>query len=188
MARQAMDSGNPLSADDTKQLAEYMARLVFTSVETPPPPDKWSIKLSMKLLPEEENSLSYIEQTFSCLGAYRDDSHLAAWQSSGLSATALEALTLVWRNEANSLDQLYEKLSYRGYTREVYSDAIAELRDRKYLSGVLSALRVTHEGQRFRQQVEDKTNQYFFTPWACLNVQEKKSLAGLLTKLLDNLP
>lgn len=188
VARQAMDSGNPLSAAETGQMADYMTRLVFTSVEAPPPPDKWSIKLSMKLLPEEKESLSYIEQTFSCLGAFRDDSHLAAWQSSGLSATALESLTLVWRNEASSLDQLYEKLSYRGYARQVYADAIAELRDRQYLSGVLDALRVTHEGQRFRQQVEDLTNQYFFSPWTCLNAQERKSLAGWLTKLWDNLP
>jgi len=188
LARQAMDTGNPLSAPDTSQLAEYMRRLVFTSVKSPPPPDKWSIKLSMKLLPEEMDSLSYIEQTFSCMGAYRDDSHLAAWQSAGVSATALETLTLVWREEASSLDQLYEKLSYRGYTRQVYADAIAELRDRKYLSGALGALRVTHEGQRFRQQVEDTTNKYFFAPSACLHVQERKSLAGLLTQLWDNLP
>ncbi len=188
VARQAMDSGNPLSAAETGQIADYMTKLISASIETPPPPDKWSIKLSMKLLPEENASLSYIEQTCSCLEAYRDDSHLAAWQSSSISATALETLTLVWRNEASSLDQLYEKLAYRGYPRQVYADAIAELRDRKYLSGVLDALRITHEGQRFRQQVEDLTNQYFFSPWTCLNAQERKSLAGWLTTLWDNLP
>lgn len=187
-ARQAMDEGNPLSKADTRQLAEYLGRLVNASVETPPPPEKWSIRLSMKLLPAEKDGLSYIEQTFSCLEAYRDDSHLAAWQSSGLSATALEALTLIWREEARSLDQLYEKLAFRGYSRQVYADAIAELRGRKYISGITSALRVTHEGRRYRQQVEETTNKYFFTPWLCLNEKEKSSLAGILIQLREGLP
>lgn len=187
-ARLAMDRGNPLSEAETSQLADYLTRLVFAAVETPPPPEKWSIRLSMKLLPAEKNKLSYIEQTFSCLEAYRDDSHLAAWQSSGLSATALEALTLIWREEAKSLDQLYEKLSFRGYARQVYADAIAELRRRKYISGITDALRVTHEGHRYREQVEDATNKYFFAPWICLDGQAKSSLAGILMQLRESLP
>lgn len=188
LARQAIDDANPLSEDETNQLSGYLNKLVTACLETPPPPETWSIRLSSKLLPEETNKLSYIEQTFSCLEAYRDDSHLAAWQSSRLSAVALETLTLLWREEVKSLDQLVEKVSHRGYARQVYADGIAELRSRNYVSGVNSALRVTHEGRRFRQRVEDDTNRYFFAPWTCLIDQEKNALVGILIRLRDNMP
>jgi hypothetical protein len=131
--------------------------------------------------------LPYVEQAISCLAAYRDDAHLAAWQPSGLSATALEALTFLWRGEAGSLDALCERLAHRGHQRQIYSQALAELRKRGFIEGPDSAPQVTEAGRAFRNQVEADTDRYFFAPWACLDDAEKAELADLLTRLRDGL-
>lgn len=130
---------------------------------------------------------SQAEQALSCLAAYRDDAHLSAWRPSGLSPTALEALTLLWRGEADSLETVCEKLPHRGHPPQVYAQALDELREREFIAGPDYALRVTAAGQRFRDEIEDKTNRYFFGPWTSLNEAEKVVLADLLTRLRNGL-
>lgn len=107
------------------------------------------------------------------------------WQPSGLSATALESLTLLWRGEANSLAAVCEKLAHRGHPPQVYAGALAELRERGFVEGPDSTPRVTDAGQTFRDQVEADTDCYFFVPWSCLDEAEKAELAGLLSRLRD---
>jgi hypothetical protein len=185
--RAAMDEADPLPMADSQRLAGLLDRLVQASLNAPPPPDTWSIRLSHKLMPSPGPPLPYIEQAFSCLGGYRDDAHLAAWQPSGLSATALEALTFLWRGEADSLDALCERLVHRRHPRQAYAQALARLRDRGLVAGPDSGPQVTEAGQRFRDKVEAATDHYFFAPWVCLDEAEKAELAGLLTRLRDGL-
>lgn len=185
--RSAMAFADPLSMRDSKQLADLFIRLVENSLNNPPPPDTWSIQHSYKLMPQPKPSLPYIEQAISCLAAYRDDAHLAAWRQSGLTATALETLTLLWRNQVGSLDEICNKLSYRGHLPEVYSDAITELRSFKFIAGTKRDTRVTEAGRSFRVQVEMDTDQYFFASWSCLDESEKKELETLLLALRDGL-
>lgn len=187
VARQAMAAADPLPIQDCRRLSELLDRLVQRSLETPPPPDTWSIRLSHKLMPASDPPLPYAEQAFSCLAAYRDDAHLAAWQKSELAATALEALTLLWRGEARELGQVTEKLAHRGHTPHVYEDAILELRQRGYVAGTPRALRLTDAGQRFRDQVEEDTNCYFFAPWSVLSNAEKDEAGQLADRLRDGL-
>jgi len=176
---------DPLPPVDSQRLAGLFDRLVQSSLNTPPPPDTWCISLSYKLMPAAHLPLPYTEQAISCLAGYRDDAHLAAWQPSGLSATALESLTFLWRGEADSLDAVCEKLAHRGHPRQVYAGALAELRERGFVAGPDSAPQVTEAGQTFRDQVEADTDRYFFAPWTCLDEAEKAELAGLLTRLRD---
>jgi hypothetical protein len=187
LARQAMEAADPLQPEDSKPLVRCLDQLIETSLRTPAPPDTWSIRLSYKLMPDRDPTLPYIEQALSCLSAYRDDAHLASWQDSDLSATALEALTLIWRHQAGTLDELVEKLARRGHSREVYADALAELREKDYVSGIRSALKVTERGDEFRRQVESITDLLFFAPWSCLSQGDKEELAVLFTKLEDGL-
>ena len=186
-ARQAMSSVDPLTPDEAKLLTRQFERLVQNILDTPPPPDTWSIRLSYKLMPELDQPLPYIEQSLSCLAGYRDDAHLAAWRQTGLSATALETLTLLWRGKVGSFDDLIEQLSYRGHSAEVYLDAIVELRRRKFIAGTKRTLRVTSEGQKFREQVESDTDRYFYAPWSCLSAADKHNMKRLLTSLRDGL-
>jgi hypothetical protein len=186
-ARAAMAEADPLPKADSERLSNLLDRLVQASLNTPFPPDIWCISLSHGLMPAASPPLPYIEQAISCLAAYRDDAHLAAWQPSGLSATALEALTFLWRGEADSLDALCERLAHRGHPRQVYAQALAKLRESGFIEGPDSAPQVTEAGRAFRDQVEADTDRYFFAPWACLDDAEKTQLANLLTRLRDGL-
>ena len=177
VARDAMVSADPLSLKDSQSLAELLDRLVQACLETQPPPNTWSISLSNKLMPTIDPPMPFVEQAISCLTAYRDDAHLASWRSSGLSATAMESLTLIWRGQVHTLDDLTGKLSLRGHPKKVYKDSLAELRAKSFISGVRNDLRITDDGKLFRDQVEDKTDQYFFKPWSCLTESEKDWMA-----------
>jgi hypothetical protein len=185
--RAAMDSADPLSRKESKQLSDLLTRLVEKSLNTPAPPDTWAIRHSYKLMPEPNPPLPFIEQAISCLAAYRDDAHLAAWRKSGLTATAFEALTLLWRNQANSLDGIYNKLFFRGHSTQVYLDAVTELKSHNFVTGPTRILHVTEAGRSYRDQVEDDTDRYFFAPWSCLDDSEKNELESILTNLRDNL-
>jgi len=187
LAREAMAEADPLIPEKSQKLAEYLGRLVASCLVTPAPPEPWAIKLSHKLMPDLQPPLPYIEQAFSCLEAYRDDAHLASWQNSGISATAFETLTLIWRESLETLDDITEKLKHRGHSREVYANALAELRDRGYIVGVRSALKITPEGRVFREHVETMTDRYFYNPWHCLTQTEKKEITELLTSLGEGL-
>ncbi len=182
-ARTAMTSTSDVSRVDLLVLARYLERLISHCLETPPPPDTWSITLSSKLLPPMEPAMPYIEQAISCLTAYRDDAHLAAWCSSGLSASALESLTLIWRGQVSNFRSLLSKLDFRGHPDSVYLDALSELRDNGYISGSRSRIKITNKGQEFRDQVESNTEAYFFKPWECLSQDEKTQMAEILQSI-----
>ena len=187
LARSAMAEADPLPKPNSNLLAELLDRVIQTSLTMPPPPDKWSIKLSCKLMPSPLPALPYIEQQFTALAAYRDDAHLAAWQASGLSATALETLTLLWRGEVDSLESLCKHLERRGQSNHVYQDSFDELRGYGYLQGPDHAPWLTGAGRVFRNRVEDDTNQNFFAPWVCLGEKDRKELVDLLTDLKNGL-
>jgi len=182
-ARNAMEAAKLITGADAQKLVEMLERLVENCLATPPPPNTWSINLSYKLMPAKEPSMPFIEQAISCLSAYRDDAHLASWQSSGLSAIALESLTLIWRGQVSTTDQLTEKLSFRGHPDKMYLDALAELRSHDYISGFQNVLRLTEEGKLFRDRVEANTDHYFYAPWSCLNTDEKEQMAEILNRI-----
>lgn len=187
LAREAMIAVDPLSPGESKFLAEKLDRLVNECLDTSPPPNTWSISLSNKLMPEIDSYMPFIEQAFSCLSAYRDDAHLAAWRSSGLSAISMETLTVIWRGQASTLDELTDKLSNRGHPKKVYIDALKELKAKEYISGSRKMLRLTEEGKLIRDRVEADTERYFFKPWACLTETEKEKMAVILTDLREGL-
>lgn len=186
-ARFAMTHSDPLPLEESGRLADLLEKLVEACLKQPPPPGTWCIGLSYKLMPEKEPPLPYIEQAFTCLDAYREDAHLAAWRSSGLSAVSLEVLTLLWRDDVHSLDEILEKLSRRGHDRMVYSDALSDLRQRGYLAGDVPALSLTEAGRQFRGKIEDETNRLFLIPWKALSPEEKDEMAGMLARLRDGL-
>jgi hypothetical protein len=186
-ARQAMIRADPLAITDSRRLAEVLGKLVTSSLETPPPPNPWSIGLSHKLMPEHEPPLPFSEQAISCLAGYRDDAHLAAWRKTGLSAIGLEILTLIWRGQAGSLRQLVDRLSHRGYPPEVYVDGVDELKKDDYIQGPDNDLTLTDEGRIFRDTVEADTNRYFFAPWSCLSEEERTWLQDLSNLLIAGL-
>ena len=179
-ARNAMD-GITLNPDEkVAGILNSLDRLLQTSLEAPSPPNKWSIGLSYKLMPPADRPIPYIEQTITCIAAYYDDSYLAAWRKSRLSATALDTLTLFWRGEANSYDSLCDRLAQRGHSCDVYAGIVDDLRALEYIKGSNDDLWITPTGRLVRNQIEDDTDNYFFNPWKVLQDDEKTSLFRLL--------
>lgn len=183
--RTLMAEADPFELDESRHLAALLDWLVKSCLEASTPPGKWCIRHAWKQMPFFEPPLPYTEQALSCLSAYRDDAHLAAWQASGLSAVALEALTYIWRSEADSLETLSQKLSYRGHSISVYTNALIQLRKMELIAGSDHSLRLTVHGHAMRDQIEKTTDGYFFRPWIGLNEIQKKELADLLQRLRD---
>ena len=186
-ARFAMAQADPLPLSDSNRLADLLEKLVESSLNHPAPPNPWSIQLCYQIMPEKKPPLPFIEQAFTCLDAYRDDAHLAAWRDSNLSATAFETLTMLWSGEADSLNEIVRKLARRGHDPKVYSVALSELRSNGYVAGARTTLRLTQAGQTYRDQVEAATNELFFRAWEVLAENQKTELEELLTRLRSGL-
>jgi ribosomal protein S19E (S16A) len=182
-ARQSIVSLDPLPPDAGQRLAELVGRLVDASLNAGPPPGNWSIKLSSKIMPSIQPPLPYTEQAFSCLVAYRDDAHLAAWRDTGLSAMALEELTLLWQGAVASYDEICKKLTYRGHSCHIYSMMLQELRHLGFVDGPDHDLRLTSAGRMYRSNIEELTDRYFFAPWRTLGKSEQQELYDLLQQL-----
>lgn len=185
--RRIMSQAVQIPKDNALRLVELFERLVGSSLESIPPPVPWSIRYSSNLMPESDPALPYIEQAISCLAAYRDDAHLAAWRLSGLTAIALESITILWREEITSLEGLTERLHHRGHDVDHYRDALVELCERGFITGDDSAVSLTEDGLAFRLRVECDTDRYFYHPWSCLSAADRIDMACCLTQLQEQL-
>ena len=124
------------------------------------------------------------------LFAYRDDSHLSAsrphFNQAGIVWLVLGAL---WNQDAVTAKQMAEKMTFRGYEVSDYEVALqaaveigwAEVDNRP------DTFRLSQEGKELREQAEQLTNGYFYTPWSVLIQGEIDELYDLLTKLRDEL-
>lgn len=185
--RTIMVAIDPLLPEDGARLAALLGRLVQASLDAPTPPEPWLLCLSYRLMPPAMPSLPFSEQAISCLAAYRDDCHIAAWRPSGLAGTALEAMTLLWRGEVSSLAALHRRLVRRDHPRAAYRSALAQLRARGFVSGPDEMLVITDLGGAFRQQIEEDTDRFFFAPWAGLDASDKAALGILLARLVEGI-
>ena len=179
---------SPLPAEELAQLEGLMNKIVAASLDAAEPDSKWCISTSHQGHPSQEYApLAQIDQHLDDLNAFRDDVHLAAWKPHDVSGHAWEALTLVWRGEASTAEELTEKLPFRNHTVEANTTALAHLASRGWVEETAEGYRVTEKGQALRQQAEETTDRYFFAPWACLSTPEAVQLHDLLTRLRNGL-
>ena len=179
---------SPLPTEELAQLEGLMNKIVAASLDAAEPDSKWCISTSHQGHPSQEYApLARIDQHLDDLNAFRDDVHLAAWKPYDVSGHAWEALTLVWRGEASTAEELAEKLPFRNHTVEANTTALARLADRGWVEETAEGYRVTEKGQALRQQAEETTDRYFFAPWACLSTSEAVQLHDLLTRLRNGL-
>ncbi len=179
---------HPLPSQDLERLADLLRRLVFACLSAPEPPGKWCIAHSRRTEPEFFTSIvARIDQYLSDLASYRDDAHLAAWQTHDVCAHAWEALTYLWRGEAATLDELCAKLGRRGRSPHEYRQALQELVNRGWIEEETSGYRLTPQGLEVRQSAEELTDRYFYAPWGCLDQEETEELRSLLSRLRDAL-
>jgi len=126
--------------------------------------------------------MELLDQYLSDLSAYRDDAHLASWRHHGVSGQVWETLTMVWRHEVKTLDELCARLQRRGFAREDYALALQELVERGWLAQDGENYSVTARGDALRLEAEEATNRYFYAAWDCLTEAEIEDLRDLLTR------
>lgn len=190
MWREAGDSLadlRPIPDELLRRLLRYLDRIVQASLSAPEPPARFYISH------KHENYGRYgtkypLEDFvihFGKLSAFRDDSHIAAWQVHNIEGNRWEVLSYVWRGEATTLGKLFEELSFRGITRDEYAQILQELVERGWADENAGEYQLTANGKRIREKAEELTNQYFFAPWSCLNESELEDLSDLVTQLRD---
>lgn len=178
----------PISSDELERLANLLHRLVMSCLAAPEPPGKWCITHSRRIDPGDKSFvLARIDQYLSDLGAYRDDAHLASWQSQHIEGHVWEAFTYLWRGEASTLDGLVQKLTRRGHSQDEYRQALEELTKRGWVVEEMKEHQVTTLGKEIRQEAEETTDQYFYAPWSCLTQEEMEELRSLLVDLRGGL-
>jgi DNA-binding MarR family transcriptional regulator len=183
-----MTALQPMPSTKLERLASLLHRLVKSCLTTPEPPGKWCIIHSQRIDPGEDASVVVrIDQYLSDLAAFRDDAHLAAWQSHSIEGHIWEAFTYLWRGEATTLDGLYHKLERRGYSQDEYKQALENLIKRGWIKEEAGEYRVTPLGQEVRQAVEEATDRYFYGAWSCLSQEATEEFQTLLILLRDGL-
>jgi hypothetical protein len=126
-----------------------------------------------------------IDQYLSDLAAYRDDSHLAAWRIHDIEGHAWELLTVLWREGAHNIDDLFQRLPQRGYLSEETHAALAGLVDRNWVRYEEGNYKLTDLGEEVRNDAEADTDRFFYRPWSCLSVQEITALEQLIMRFKD---
>jgi hypothetical protein len=86
-----------------------------------------------------------------------------------------------------TFDELHDKLSRRGVTREVHAEDVKELARRGWADEDSGKIQTTSAGKQVRAEVEAETERLFFQPWSCLNESELEELASLAGQLRDGL-
>ncbi|MBN1178309.1 MAG: hypothetical protein JXD18_03800 [Anaerolineae bacterium] len=177
-----------LPAEDLAQAEALMGQIVAASLSATEPEAKPALTATHRRHPQGDYPpLARIDNRLDDLHAFRDDAHIAAWQPSGVSGHAWEALTFLWRDAAHTAADLVEKLPYRNYAADDYEAALQDLVSRGWVTTEAGGYRVTEKGQALRQQAEDETDRLFFAPWECLHGFELGQLYAILARLLDDI-
>jgi DNA-binding HxlR family transcriptional regulator len=194
----AMLSLHPMSLENLERLAGFLRRLMESSLHAEEPPEKWALTLSRKT---DHASVApvvvRIDQYLTDLNAYRDDCRLAAWQldpqTGDVSPPAWEVFTFIWRVDRNkesagyTLDQLANMLERRGHPRRVYAEALKELDKKGWVHAEGKIHCLTSAGREVREQARQRTDMYFYRPWAVLSATELGVLRELLVEMWDGL-
>jgi helix-turn-helix protein len=170
------------------RLAALLGRVIATGLAGADPPGVWCLALSRNRAPAADAPpLVQIFQYVEDLNAFRDDAHMAAWRSHGVSGHTWETFAFVYAGQANTADALFDQLAYRGYSRAEYAATLKGLAGRGWIerAGAAGAYRATAAGQAVRAEAERLTNSYFYGPWSSLAEGERADAHTLMLRLRD---
>ena len=181
---------HPLPPNDLQRLVDYLVRLSDASFAAPEPPPKFCLtryKNYKSTFDDNAPLIRLFVHYFKELDFYRMDSHMAAWRVHNLEGNCWEVFSEVWGGKNNTLDKIFDELSFRGITREEYASILQELVERGWVRQDDETYQPTAEGKRLREEAEALTDKYFFAPWNCLSESELEDLFSLSTELRDGL-
>ena len=180
----------PLPSADLQRLVDYLIRLSDASFAASEPPPKFCLthyKNYKSTFSSDAPLPRLFIHYFKELDFYRMDSHMAAWRVHNLEGNRWEVFSEVWDGKNNTLDKLFEELSFRGITRDEYASILQELVKRGWIQQDGEKYEPTTEGKRLRDEAEALTDKDFFAPWSCLKESELEDLASLSAQLRDGL-
>ncbi|MBI5825825.1 MAG: winged helix-turn-helix transcriptional regulator [Chloroflexi bacterium] len=179
----------PIPPPDLQKIVNYGRRITEASLAAPEPPSKFGASHYFKnMYPGEgERLLRFFIHYFGTLDKYRGNAHLATWKHYNIEGNRWEVFSEIWGGKNNTLDKLFEELSFRGITRPEYAEFLQELAERGWIEETSGEYQLTAEGKRIREEAEALTDKYFFAPWSCLNESELEDLFNLSTQLRDGL-
>ena len=181
---------HPLPPNDLQRLVDYLVRLSDASFAAPEPPPKFCLTHYKNYKSTFDGNAPLIRlfvHYFKELDFYRMDSHMAAWRSHNLEGNRWEVFSEVWGGKNNTLDKIFDELSFRGITRDEYASILQELVERGWVQQDGETYQPTAEGKRLREEAEALTDRYFFAAWSCLSKSELEDLFSLSTQLRDGL-
>lgn len=130
------------------------------------------------------------------LWSFRDDSHIAAWRAAGYEGPALDILTQVWsgtddltwatQGGVRSVDELAKALGTKQERADMERNVDA-LVARGDLIRREADLRITPQGQRARDAIEEDTDRRYFAIWD-LDDAATARLGDDLRSIIDALP
>lgn len=181
----------PLPQAQIERLVSLLGRIIKLSMESGDQPGTWCLAHSRHRAPATDvTPLLKINQYFSDFNAFRDDAHMAAWKAQDVKGYVWEAFYFVCSAQANSADTVFEALTFRGYSRQEYSEALQALVARNWLTPASDApgsYDVTDTGRVVQKQVETLTDDYFYAPWSALSEAEIEETKSLLQQFHDKL-
>lgn len=175
-----------LPAAETGRLAELMHTVIAACEQAPDPPGTNALTPNRKSDPgPDAPALTRVSQYLTDLNAFREDAHLSAWRPLDIEGHVWETFTLVWNEEAQTAEDLVEKLSQRSLPEVAYANALQELEQRGWATTDGEIYTLTDAGRKVREEVEETTNRYFFGPWQVLSGDEYRELVALTAQLRD---
>ncbi len=176
----------PIPPAEFERLIDYLAKLSDAAFAASEPPPKFCLthyRNYKRTFPSDAPLIRLFVHYFKELDFYRMDSHMAAWRVHNLEGNRWEVFSEVWAGKNNTLDKIFEELSFRGITREVYASILQELVERGWVQQDGETHQPSAEGTRIREDAEVLTDKYFFAPWSCLNESELEELSSLAGQL-----
>jgi DNA-binding PadR family transcriptional regulator len=177
---------NQFPADKRDDLSALLANLVVASTEAELDNGNLCLNISFNGHPKvDPNSLAAIDQRIDDLQAFRDDAHISAWTPTGVNGHTWEVLSFVWDGEANTVEKLVERLPFRNYNAEDYTQTLNDLTQRGWIQPSGKGYKITEAGRKVREDAEAATDAHFFGPWGALTDDEFARLGELLKELKE---
>ena len=179
----------PMPKESLWTLGNLLARISDAAFNLPEPPAHVLIKAKRDCYQRTGTfaALEGIPAYCLLLEGHRDDCYFATWSAHGVEGHAWEVLDFLSRSESMTFDELHEKTSRRGVTREAHAADVQELARRGWVDDALGKIQITSAGRQVRAEVEAETERLFFAPCSCLNESELEELASLASQLRDGL-
>ncbi len=179
----------PMPEEALERLVNLLARLSDASFGMPEPPSHFILTHKRELYRRMgmiESLAGFVAHCLELEG-HRDDCYIETWRTHRVEGHAWDLLDFLSRGEALTFNDLHDKTSRRGVTREVHAEDVRELVGRGWVEEGSGVYQITSAGKQVRAEVEAETERLFFAPWSSLNESELEELASLASQLRDGL-